>query len=703
MEIDKSNKLDKIDLYIYSSNNRFNHKISNEYNIHIFNDSDINEIFIKKIHILIIGENNEYLLNLTKKFKIIVFTNIFKYINDLEYVYYANDDELNKYLKILFNNMDKTFTIIVPIYNTYKYLDKCVSSILKQTFKNYKIILCDDYSNIDDYIKFKTKYSKIKNLFMTRNDNNNGKFLTINMCLNKINTDYFLILDSDDKLIKNRLFYDLINLNNQEYGDIYCVQSKYIRFDIDKKNIIENDYGHNSITFKTNIIRLIGYYCPNRFGSDTEYIMRIKKILGTNSILKYNKITYIAIKRIDNSNLTNIYNVKLRRIFINKVINIHKNITNVEKLFDIKTDYFVDLVKHKKDNELVLKEYKKFYLDIENLSDNQIIEHWKNKGINEGRLPNLSIFYYYYPNFNWKLYQTNHNFLNDIYKVYGWVYLKNKENYIEWLTNNNFIKKQNENLNTNISRTNITRTNFKDYIMENNIKYICVSQALEHFESRICNKFDLIRYNKLTDKFENVIFFGLYNKYDYIKITNHIGKKFLMWGGTDSNIKYEFRRNIMNKIKNYYDIINLSISANIDNSLTNSEISFIPIYLNMVNEDIFKPLDKFGKSIYIYNGFTKGNEEIYGKNIYQELVNKIPEYNYIYSNELNIPYEQMPEIYAKCFIGLRLTEHDGNANTVQEFNSMNIPIIFNGTGGIAWNNLDDIIRIIKTYNNSINE
>ena len=43
----------------------------------------------------------------------------------------------------------------------------------------------------------------------------------------------------------------------------------------------------------------------------------------------------------------------------------------------------------------------------------------------------------------------------------------------------------------------------------------------------------------------------------------------------------------------------------------------------------------------------------------------------------------MPNVYSKCFIGLRLTDEDGNANTVQEFNSMEIPIIFNGDDRIV--------------------
>jgi hypothetical protein len=139
--------------------------------------------------------------------------------------------------------------------------------------------------------------------------------------------------------------------------------------------------------------------------------------------------------------------------------------------------------------------------------------------------------------------------------------------------NNNFIvdeideiDKIDEITNYDNNAKNNIRNNecdFNEYVIKNNIKYINVSKALIHFESRICKKFNLIKYNKLCDKFENVIFFGLYDKNDYIKLTNHIGKKFLMWGGTDSNIKYEFRKKIMKKIKYYYDVINLSISIDI--------------------------------------------------------------------------------------------------------------------------------------------
>lgn len=61
--------------------------------------------------------------------------------------------------------MQEKISVIVPVYNVEKYLDRCVQSLLKQTYKNLEIILvddgspdncpkmCDDYSHIDSRIK----------------------------------------------------------------------------------------------------------------------------------------------------------------------------------------------------------------------------------------------------------------------------------------------------------------------------------------------------------------------------------------------------------------------------------------------------------------------------------------------------------------------------------------------------------------------
>jgi hypothetical protein len=63
----------------------------------------------------------------------------------------------------------------------------------------------------------------------------------------------------------------------------------------------------------------------------------------------------------------------------------------------------------------------------------------------------------------------------------------------------------------------------------------------------------------------------------------------------------------------------------------------------------------------------------------------------------------MFEIYKKCFVGVRLTNKDGNANTVLEMGRLGIPVIFNGneSNSISYekNNIIDIKNRILSIKN----
>lgn len=63
------------------------------------------------------------------------------------------------------SNAQVEISIIVPVYNVEKYLERCLKSLISQTFENYEIILIDDGSSdnsgkiCDDYAK---RYEKIR-------------------------------------------------------------------------------------------------------------------------------------------------------------------------------------------------------------------------------------------------------------------------------------------------------------------------------------------------------------------------------------------------------------------------------------------------------------------------------------------------------------------------------------------------------------
>ncbi len=222
-----------------------------------------------------------------------------------------------------------------------------------------------------------------------------------------------------------------------------------------------------------------------------------------------------------------------------------------------------------------------------------------------------------------------------------------------------------------------------------------VSDALEHFKQRF-QKFYL---KKEYCNNDICLFFGMYSVKDIEILRRHRGYKFLIWGGTDCNWNYREQVNRLEIIKNIHDLYHIAISRDIQERLSLKNIESIFLELDLVDKQLFKPVSEKGDCIFIYNGFTKGNEDIYGKRIYMKIVKRLPMFKFIYSNELNLPYEEMPKIYGECFIGLRLTEHDGNANMVQEMKAMNIPVVHNQSDyGLKWESIDDIIRYINTYN-----
>lgn len=53
------------------------------------------------------------------------------------------------------------FSIIIPVYNTAKYLEKCITSLLSQNFKSFEIICIDDGSE-DNSIEILKQYQNLK-------------------------------------------------------------------------------------------------------------------------------------------------------------------------------------------------------------------------------------------------------------------------------------------------------------------------------------------------------------------------------------------------------------------------------------------------------------------------------------------------------------------------------------------------------------
>lgn len=93
--------------------------------------------------------------------------------------------------------MNKLVSIIMPSYNTAKYIEKSIKSILAQTYQNWELIIVDDCStdNTDEIVGMFLKDSRI---YYIKNSINKGAAISRNIALKEARGKWVAFLDSDD-------------------------------------------------------------------------------------------------------------------------------------------------------------------------------------------------------------------------------------------------------------------------------------------------------------------------------------------------------------------------------------------------------------------------------------------------------------------------------------------------------------------------
>lgn len=193
-------------------------------------------------------------------------------------------------------------TILLPVYNNRDDVMNAITSVINQTFKNWELIIIDDCSTdgTNDSITHFLNNSQY-NITLIRNPVNQGTYVSLNEGLKIARGKYIARIDSDDVMNKRMLEEHIKILHNSN-----CVasQSKYIREGGEKR------YGEITFVYKRNIINKLGYYDSVRFGADSEFITRVKRIYGKARIFKIDKVLYYAKQRnqsLTTSALTGLY------------------------------------------------------------------------------------------------------------------------------------------------------------------------------------------------------------------------------------------------------------------------------------------------------------------------------------------------------------------------------------------------------------
>lgn len=282
-------------------------------------------------------------------------------------------------------------SVIVPVYNVEKYLNRCVDSIINQTYSNLEIILIDDGST-DTSGQICDEYKEKDERVYVIHQINGGLSVARNTGIDNANGNYLTFVDSDD-LIHPQYIETLYKVIKKDNSDI--VIADYERFDEFNKIDLEiNDgtkYESNLLSNNEILTSFIQLKNNSRFVSSCWKLFK-KEVIGNIRFPKGRLFEdeFTVYKFIYNANKISIIDKILYFYYVNP-----KSITNnlnYNKMFDHFDAMFEQSCFFEKNklNDL----YKKSILNFLNSNSWQIVEYRKNKSlINKHKLEKLNSNY----------------------------------------------------------------------------------------------------------------------------------------------------------------------------------------------------------------------------------------------------------------------------------------------------------------------
>lgn len=241
-------------------------------------------------------------------------------------------------------------SIIVPIYNTERYLKKCINSLLNQTYKNIEIILIDNAST-DNSLKIIKNSLKKDNRIKVFSEKRKGVSFARNLGLAVSKGEYILFVDSDDWVENNmvELMYQELR-NNKELDLCICGYNEYLeeKQENRKINYSNNILNNNFIDIILNNNNLVKGYLSNKMFQKK----LLKKYFRTDIAIKEDLIFLLS--NFNNATRFKIINIPLYNYRINQNSALHSKKITDQKITALKADkWIIDNI-----NSPYIKEYK---------------------------------------------------------------------------------------------------------------------------------------------------------------------------------------------------------------------------------------------------------------------------------------------------------------------------------------------------------
>lgn len=187
-------------------------------------------------------------------------------------------------------------SVIVPIYNSENYLNRCLDSLVNQTLKNIEIILVNDGSK-DNSLHICKEYSKNDNRIKIIDGENSGVSIARNKGLDIAEGEYVGFVDSDDYIDLNT-FEEMYKIANEKNVDIvvcnfYRDNNSIFKTKLPKNKVLEGEELKKAL-MNSSTQMILPFSVKNLFkNDDKQKRVRFKPTLKYGEDTLYNLTSYL--------------------------------------------------------------------------------------------------------------------------------------------------------------------------------------------------------------------------------------------------------------------------------------------------------------------------------------------------------------------------------------------------------------------------
>lgn len=191
--------------------------------------------------------------------------------------------------KLLASNFPK-ISVIMPVYNGIPFLSEAIESILKQTYKDFELIIIDDHS-VDDSVRIIQNYAKLDTrIHLIKNDQNIGVTRSLNKAIRMAQGEFIARMDADDVSLPERFIKQVEFLETHAHIGIVGANCQLINevgktdiifnypntdLEIHWRLLLNNAFCHPCVMFRSSILQNGAYKEEIKYSQDYELWSRL--------------------------------------------------------------------------------------------------------------------------------------------------------------------------------------------------------------------------------------------------------------------------------------------------------------------------------------------------------------------------------------------------------------------------------------------